>query len=66
LVLDDQLQHDVVEVGTMISTIALGDVHDLLRWGLVTVIAPIDMNACAVEVPIRLDSGPDAWRQSPR
>src|SRR5882724_11451051 len=35
----------------MISTIALGDVHDLLRRWLVTVIAPIDMNARAAEVP---------------
>jgi hypothetical protein len=52
LVLDDQLQHDLVEVGTMISTIALGDVHDLLRRWLVTVIAPIDMKARAVEVHI--------------
>jgi hypothetical protein len=52
LVLDDQLHQDWVEVGTMISTIALGEVHDLLRWWLVTVIAPIDMNARAVEVPI--------------
>jgi hypothetical protein len=42
----------LVEVGTMISTIALGDVHDLLRRWLVTVIAPIDMKARAVEVHI--------------
>ena len=29
LVLHDQLQHHLVEVGAMIPTIAMGDVHDL-------------------------------------
>jgi hypothetical protein len=51
-VLDDQLQHDLVKVLAMISTVALGDVHDWFRRWLVAVIAPIDMKARIVKVHI--------------
>jgi hypothetical protein len=50
LVCNDQLQHDVVAIGAMISAIALGDVHDALRGLIITVIATIDMDTSAIEV----------------
>src|SRR6266496_4042968 len=50
LVLDNQRQHDLVEVRAMIATIALGDVHNLFCGLLVAVIATIDMKARRVEV----------------
>jgi len=52
LVLDNQLQHDLVEVRAMIATITFRDVHDVLRGRLITVIAPINMKARTVEVRI--------------
>jgi hypothetical protein len=30
LMLDDQLQHDLIEVRAMVATLPLGDVHDML------------------------------------
>jgi hypothetical protein len=50
LVLDDQRPHDVVEVRAMISTVALGAVHDLFTGWLVAVIAAVTMTARAVKV----------------
>ena len=50
--LDDQFQHDVVEVRAMIATIALGQVNDLFRGWLVAVIAPIDMKTRPLKVHI--------------
>jgi hypothetical protein len=48
--LDNQSQHDLIEVGPMIPTIAARDVHDLLVGGIVAVIAAIDMEAGAIEM----------------
>jgi hypothetical protein len=50
LVFNDQLQHDLVEIRAMISAIALGDVHDVLRGLIVAVIATIDMETGAIEM----------------
>jgi hypothetical protein len=50
LVFNDHLQHDVVEIRAMISAIALGDVHDVLRGLIVAVIATIDMAPGAIEM----------------
>src|SRR2546421_6196802 len=52
LVLDNELQHDLIEVRAMIPTITFRDVHDVLRGRLVTVIASINMKARTVEVRI--------------
>ena len=48
--LHDQLQHDLVQVGAMIPTITVGDVHDLFGGGLLAVIAAIDMEAGGIEM----------------
>ena len=50
LVLDDQLQHHLVQVRPMIPTIAVGNVHDLVVGGLIAVITAINMEAGAIEV----------------
>jgi hypothetical protein len=50
--LNDQFQHDLIEIGAMISTRAFGDVHNVLRGRIITVIAPIDMKTRRVEVRI--------------
>src|SRR4030095_11948648 len=46
----DQLQHDLVEVGAMIPTIALGDVHDVFVRRLIAVIPAIDMETRRIEM----------------
>ena len=56
LMLDDQLQHDLIEVRPMISAVPAGDVHDLLLQLLITVVASIDMKTCTVEMG-------KAWRK---
>jgi hypothetical protein len=53
LVLHDQRHHPLVEVGTMIATIALGDVHDLFVWSLSAVIPAIDMETRRIEMTER-------------
>ena len=50
LMLHDQLQHHLVQVGAMIPTIAVGDVHDLFVRGLSAVIAAIDMETRRIEM----------------
>ena len=50
LMLHDQLQDDLVQVGAMIPTIAVGNVHDLLGGGLLAVIATIDMETRRIEM----------------
>jgi DDE superfamily endonuclease len=50
LVLDDQLQHHLVQVRPMIPTIAVGNVHDLVVGGLIAVITAINMETGAIEV----------------
>jgi hypothetical protein len=50
LMLDNQCQHDVIEVGSVIPTITACEVHDLFVGSLVAVIAPIDMQAGAIEM----------------
>ena len=52
LVLDDQFQHDLIEIGPMIPAVALGDVHHLGVRGLIAVRATINMKARTVEVRI--------------
>ena len=47
---DNQLQHDLVQVGTMISTVAPSDMHNLLVRFLVAVITAIHMEAGALEM----------------
>jgi hypothetical protein len=56
--LDDPCPPDVVEVRAMLSTRARGPVNDVCSGWLVAVIAPIDMNARAVE-------GQRKWTQAP-
>jgi len=50
LVLDNQLQHDVRQIGSVVSTRATSDVYDLFVWGRVAVRASIDMATGRVEV----------------
>ena len=49
LMLDDQLQHPWVEVRPMIPAGASGDVHDIRRGHLLTVLPSIDVKARAIE-----------------
>ena len=53
LVLHDQLQHDLVEVGAMVPTIAWSDVHDLFVRRLIAVRAAIDMATRRIEMAER-------------
>jgi hypothetical protein len=48
LMLDAQLQHDLVEVRSMIPTVTAGDVYDLVRGLIVAVVTLIDMNTGAI------------------
>jgi hypothetical protein len=48
LVLHDQCQHHVVEVGTMVPTLPLGDVHDVVVRGRSAVLPAIDMETWAL------------------
>jgi hypothetical protein len=48
--LDDQLQHDVIEVRALVATLPLGDVHDVLRGQCVAVRTTITMQTRTVEV----------------
>jgi len=50
LVLHDQFQPDLVEVGAMIPTLAVGDVHDLFVRRLRAVIPAIDMKTRRIEM----------------
>ena len=50
LVLDNQVQHHLVEIRPMIPAVPLGDVHDLFLGLLVAVVAAIDMKARAIEM----------------
>ena len=50
LVLDDQLQHDLIQIGPMIPAVALGDVHNLGVRGRIAVLATITMKARTVEM----------------
>jgi hypothetical protein len=50
LMLDDQLQHDLIEVGPMIPAIPAGDVNDVFLGLRVAVVAPIDMETGAIEM----------------
>jgi hypothetical protein len=45
-----QLYHDLVEVRAIIPALTAGEVHDLFRGLLVAVVAPIHMNARAIEM----------------
>ena len=53
LVLHDQLQHHLVQIGAMIPTIAVGDVHDLVVRSLLAVIPAIDMETRRIEMAKR-------------
>jgi hypothetical protein len=53
LVLYHQLQHDLIEVGAMIATITVGEVHDLFVRNLLAVITAIDMETRRIEMPER-------------
>jgi hypothetical protein len=53
LVLHDQLQHPLVEVGAMVPPIALGDVHDLFVRSLSAVIPAINMETRRIEMAER-------------
>jgi hypothetical protein len=50
LVFDDQVQPHLVEVWSLIPTVAAGDVHDVCLRLLVTVVAPIDVKTGASEM----------------
>src|SRR5262249_29839515 len=50
LVFDYQVQHHLVEVRTLVSTVAAGDVNDVLLRLLITIITAIDMEAGAIEM----------------
>ena len=50
LVLDDQLQHALMQIGPMIPAVALGDVHNLGVRGRIAVLATITMKARTVEM----------------
>ena len=50
LVFNNQVEHHLVEVRSLIPTIAAGDVNDVLIGLLITVVAAIDMKARAIEV----------------
>ena len=50
LVLHDQVQPDVIQAAPMSATVAAGDVHHVRVRLLDTVIAPIDVEAGAVEM----------------
>ena len=49
----------------MISAVPAGDVHDLLLWLLIAVVASIDMIARAIEMGQRAASGPSARQRLP-
>jgi hypothetical protein len=50
LVVNNQVEHHLVEVWALIPTVATGDVNDMLLRRLVTVVAPIDMKTGTVEM----------------
>jgi hypothetical protein len=50
LVLDKQVQHDLLEVGTMILAVAPGDVNDLCHRFLGTVVTAIDVESRTVQM----------------
>src|SRR5262249_28063031 len=50
LVFHNQVQHHLVEVWTLIPTVAAGDVNDMLPRLLITVIAAIDMEARTIKM----------------
>jgi hypothetical protein len=50
VVFDYQVEHHLVEVRSLIPTVAAGDVNDVLLWLLGTVVAAIDMKTGAIEM----------------
>jgi hypothetical protein len=48
-VLDNEIEHDLVEIRAMVSTVALRDVDDLLVGRLRAVITAIDMETGTIE-----------------
>jgi hypothetical protein len=50
LVFHNQVEHHVVEVGPMIAAVASRDMNDLFIRLLATVVAPIDMEAGAIQM----------------
>ena len=50
MVCDNQVRHRLVEVQSLIPTVAPGDMPDVLIRLLVAIVAPIDMNTGAIEM----------------
>src|SRR2546429_8889668 len=50
LVLDNQVEHHLVQVGSMISAVTAGAVNDLCLGRLVALVAAIDMEAGAIQM----------------
>ena len=50
LVLDNEIEHDLVEIRAMVPAVALGDVDDLLVGRLRAVITAIDMETGTIEM----------------
>src|SRR5215475_9228306 len=50
LVFDTQVQYHLVEVRSLIPTVAPGDINDVRIRLLVTIVAPVDMKTGAIEM----------------
>lgn len=50
MMLYNQLKHDLIEVGAMISAIAEGEADDAVLRFLFLIVTPIDMKAGGVEM----------------